>query len=285
MWNYKVNILSTDTVERFTSLTNAHYESIIKFIMGDDDEGLIEYLEQVIQALSVTQTIKWGTLNIVDRLFIIATIRSICVSPIINVTYKNSSATEEQTPITCNVELFSVRSSINKEYLQPITCTDDENNIEIVMHYPTRWNENRLTSYISDITIDGTHILSSNGLSSDDLYKIVNQLPPQIHVKAVHARETLEESVNKMTFLNLGSQDPITLVVDELLHFIKILFTENFNNFIELNYVLVKMARLSLTDVMKMTPIDTQLYYKMFMREQKEREKQENSTGDRRSIG
>lgn len=283
MWNYKVNILSTDTVERFTPLTNAHYESIIKFIMGDDDEGLIEYLEQVIRALSVTQTIKWDTLNIIDKLFIIATIRSICVSPIINVTYTNSSDTDEPVPITCNVELFSVRSSINEEYLQPIICTDDEYNMKIVMHYPNRWNENKLTSYISDITIDGTRI-SSNGVSSDDLYKIVNQLPPQIHVKAVHARETLEESINKMTFLNLGSQDPITLIVDELLHFIKILFTENFNNFIELNYVLVKMAKLSLTDVMKMTPIDTQLYYKMFMREQKEREKQENSPGDRRSL-
>ena len=266
IWNYKVNILSTDTVERFTSLTNTHYESIIKFIMGDDDEGLIEYLEQLMQALSVTQTIKWETLNIIDKLFIIATIRSICVAPIINVTYKDSNTTEEQTPITCNVELFSVRSSINKEYIQPIICRDDEYNMEIVMHYPTRWNENKLTSYITDITIDGTHI-SSSGISSDDLYKIVNQLPPQVHVKAVHARETLEESINKMTFLNLESQDPITFIVDELIHFVKILFTENFNNFIELNYFLVKMAKLSLADVMNMTPIDTQLYYKMVVGE------------------
>ena len=267
-WNYKVNILSTDTVERFTPLTNTHYECIIKFIMGNDDAGLIAYLDHVVSSLCISQDFQWDQLNIIDKLFIFTSIRSICVSPIINITLTDSPKKNTRT-----VELFPFRSSIADEYVLPIVCKDTDYNMEVTVHYPRNWNENRLSSYITHISIDGTDI-DVNTIDSKDIYKIIDQLTPHLHTKITEAREAVEKSVNAMTFFKPMDRDPITINLDELLYFIKLLYTEDFNNFIELNYVLVKLGRIGLADIMNLTPIDTQLYYKMYQREQAEREKQ-----------
>ena len=88
-----------------------------------------------------------------------------------------------------------------------------------------------------------------------------------------------------MTFCKPGAEaDIITLESTELLHFLTMLYTENYNNIVELNYILIKLAGMTLADIRTLTPVDAQLYYKMYLREQAERDKQNKAEAQKERL-
>ena len=269
-WSFKIDILSTNTVERFEPLTNNCYECIVKFISNNDDDGLEQYLGQLVESLNVSQNVKWNKLNIIDKMYILTDIRGICIFPNIKLVVTD----KEKGKMSYTVDLGEIERSIESNYIPSIVCKDKEYNTEIILHYPHEWdNKNELISYISEVTVDDITI-PGNEISTDDISKIIDRLSPHIYGKLNKAKDTLEKSISKMKFVNVSSKI-VSFKVDELLHYIKLLFSDTLTNVVELNYVLVKLANISMESIMKLTPIDAQLYYKMFLKEQAQRNKKQ----------
>jgi len=58
-WTLTAPIISHEKNYRFAPLTNRHHEVIIKYCTGKDDVGLVMFMQDMLQELSLDKTIKY----------------------------------------------------------------------------------------------------------------------------------------------------------------------------------------------------------------------------------
>lgn len=270
-WTVTAPILSHVKNYRFSPLTNKHHEIIIKYCMSKDDTGLILFLKQLLQELCTDENIDIESLPVIDQVFLLIRLRSICIGTRVDLVIDQD---EDDKKSTYKTSLVEIQKNINKHYLQPITVTDDSTGLELMLHYPNSWSTPTIDTYLRYIKTDNTPTLYTKDLSTDQINKVLDQLSTKASGKLQKAKQTLDKSVEDMVFVKLPDKDyDITLSHDQYTHLLRVLYSDTLNNFIELMYVFVKIMNMQLSDVMQLTPSDTQMYYQMFVKETNEREK------------
>ena len=269
-WTVKAPILSLEKNYKFLPITNRHHESIIKYCMSKDDDSLMEYLQDMLQELCLDKSIVIKNLPFIDQLFLLIRLRSLCIGTRVEVIVEGEKNTKHKVP------LVQSQKSINEHYIEPqqIDCEG----VIWSLHYPPSWKSNDFNSYIYGLTIDGKQ-LSVTDLEPQQLDQLIAEIPRQHQRKLQKAIDRMNDSVEKMIFATLpGGHEDVYLHHDHYVHYIRILYSDTLSNFIELMYVFVKIINMSLSDVMKLTPSDTQVYYQMFVKETIEREKAQNQS-------
>ena len=269
-WTYTAPILSHEKNYRFKSLTNKHYQSIIKFCSSKDDKGLINFMQQLLSYLCQDTTINFPRLPAIDQFFLLTRIRSICIGTRIELTLDDD--VEENIKYTAF--LAEIQKSINRNYLQPIII--DSDGIEIVVHYTHMWEEPTDNSYLKRFKIDEEEIQLET-YTNQQIDTLMSNISRDMTRKISAAISKLDESINKMQFLQLpGDREDICLDSKSYSYYLRTLYSSSIPNFIEQMYVFVKMLNMSLSDAMDLSPTDTNLYYQMFVKELQEKEKLKN---------
>lgn len=274
-WTFTAPILSLQENFRFAPLKNKHYQSIIKYCTSKDDKGLILYLQNMLNMLSVDKTINYNALPVIDQFLLLVRIRSLSIGTRIELTFDSQTQEkndDEEPNLKYVVLLADIQKSINKNYLQPVLI--DKDGIKIKIHYPSTWDNPSIGSYIKEISIENT-LIKYDDLTATQQQNLLDNLPRDIHNELSKSINNLVKSVNKMIFLETDN-DSTTVRLDysTLKQLMRTLYTHNIMNFVEQMYVFVKLLNMSLTDVMKLTPTDTNIYYQMYIKEMNEREKQ-----------
>lgn len=277
-WTVTAPIISHQQNYRFEPITNKHHEIIIKYCMGKDDKGLILYLQQMLQELCTDDSIIIENLPVIDQVFLLVRLRSICIGTRVELVVDDN---EEDKKSTYKTSLVDIQKNINKHYLDPITIQDESTGVELTLHYSNNWSDTTTSSYITGIQIANEEI-NLRQLDVSKINKILEQLSTKANSKIEKHKKELDSSIEKMVFVKLPDKDyDITLAHDQYTHLLRVLYSDTLNNFIELMYVFVKIINMQLSDVMKLTPSDTQMYYQMFVKETNEREKaQRESTSN-----
>jgi len=294
-WTLTAPIISHEKNYRFAPLTNRHHEVIIKYCTGKDDAGLVMFMQDMLQELSLDKSVKYDEIPAIDQLFLLLRLRSICIGTRIDILVDGKNEEGETVPVKHRVSLIDIQKSINKEYIQPIELIDDTNSIKTVLHYPTVWQPQDETDWIRSVTIDDTHV-DFDTLEKDNKHKLLENMYRDYRTMIDKNIHKLEQSIDKMIFVRIPSENPgendpnITINHDQFYHIIRVLYSDTLNNFAELMYVFVKVMNFSLSDAMKLTPSDTQLYYQMFVKEQNEKEKaaraaQQAARSNSRTVG
>jgi len=294
-WTLTAPIISHEKNYRFAPLTNRHHEVIIKYCTGKDDSGLVMFMQDMLQELSLDKSVKYNEIPAIDQLFLLLRLRSICIGTRIDILVDGKNEEGETVPVKHRVSLIDIQKSINKEYIQPIELIDDTNSIKTVLHYPTTWQPQDETDWIRSVTIDDTYV-DFDTLEKDNKHKLLENMYRDYRNTIDKNIHKLEQSINKMIFVRIPSENPgendpnITISHDQFYHIIRVLYSDTLSNFAELMYVFVKVMNFSLSDAMKLTPSDTQLYYQMFVKEQNEKEKaaraaQQAAKSNSRTVG
>lgn len=294
-WTLTAPIISHEKNYRFAPLTNRHHEVIIKYCTGKDDAGLVMFMQDMLQELSLDKTIKYGEIPAIDQLFLLLRLRSICIGTRIDILVDGKNEEGETVPVKHRVSLIDIQKSINKEYIQPIELIDDTNSIKTVLHYPTMWQPQDDTDWIRSITIDDTCV-NFTSLDTDKRTQLLENIYRDYRILIDKNIHKLQQSIENMIFVRIPSENPgendpnITISHDQFYHIIRVLYSDTLSNFAELMYVFVKVMNFSLSDAMKLTPSDTQLYYQMFVKEQNEKEKaaraaQQAAKSNSRTVG
>jgi hypothetical protein len=294
-WTLTAPIISHEKNYRFAPLTNRHHEVIIKYCTGKDDAGLVMFMQDMLQELSLDKTIKYNEIPAIDQLFLLLRLRSICIGTRIDILVDGKNEEGETVPVKHRVSLIDIQKSINKHYIQPIELIDDTNSIRTVLHYPIVWEPQDETDWIKSITIEDTCV-NFDKLDSSKRKQLLENMYRDYRVTIEKNIYKLEQSINKMIFVRIPNEEPgkndpnVTISHDQFYHIIRVLYSDTLSNFAELMYVFVKIMNFSLSDAMKLTPTDTQLYYQMFVREQNEKEKaaraaQQASRNNSRTVG
>ena len=294
-WTLTAPIISHEKNYRFAPLTNRHHEVIIKYCTGKDYAGLVMFMQDMLQELSLDKTIKYGEIPAIDQLFLLLRLRSICIGTRIDILVDGKNEEGETVPVKHRVSLIDIQKSINKEYIQPIELIDDTNSIKTVLHYPTMWQPQDDTDWIRSITIDDTCV-NFTSLDTDKRTQLLENIYRDYRILIDKNIHKLQQSIENMIFVRIPSENPgendpnITISHDQFYHIIRVLYSDTLSNFAELMYVFVKVMNFSLSDAMKLTPSDTQLYYQMFVKEQNEKEKaaraaQQAAKSNSRTVG
>jgi len=269
-WTVTAPIISHQKNYRFEPITNKHHESIIKYCMGKDDSGLILYLQQMLQELCTDDSIIIENLPVIDQVFLLVRLRSICIGTRVELIVDGD---EEDKKSTYKTSLVDIQKNINQHYLDPITVTDDSTGVDITLHYSSSWTDTSTSTYITSIRTETTGIDLSQ-LDESKIDRILDQLSTKAISKIQKAIKSLDGSIEQMVFVKLPDKDyDITLSHDQYTHLLRVLYSDTLSNFVELMYVFVKIINMQLSDVMRLTPSDTQMYYQMFVKETNEREK------------
>jgi len=265
-WTVTAPVISHEKNYRFHPITNRHHEIIIKYCMGKDDGGLVMYLKDMLKQL-VVDDVDIESIPALDQLFLLIRLRSLCIGTRLDVILESENKSKHR------ISLIDIQKSINEYYIQPTTISDSTGTVQIHIHYTSSWTSHDLIDYIQEVTIDDTPVKFKQ-LSSEQQKELVE------HLDTNHTREVedfitkLENSITKMVFVQIpGEEDNITMASDQFTHILRIVYSDTLNNFVELMYVFVKILNFTLSDVMNLTPSDTQMYYQMFVKETAEREK------------
>lgn len=276
-WTLTAPIISHEKNYRFQPLTNKHHEIIIKYCTGKDNPGLVMFMQDLLKELCLDKSIVFSDLPAIDQLFLMVRIRSICIGTALEVVVEEK-IDGENVPVTHKVSLIDFQKSINKHYVQPITVTSDNGDIKTTVHYPKTWDSPQDYHYLKKICVDDKE-LDLEKLSETEIIELISNMYRTYQLDIAKAIETVKNSINKMVFVRIpgetpGLDDPdITINPDQFSHIIRVVYSDTLSNFAELMYVFVKVMNFTLSDAMKLTPADTQLYYQMFVKEMNEKEK------------
>ena len=279
-WLLPIPVLSVERVVEFEPLTNRTYEALIKYVSASDENtDLFPLFRNLLSELCTDKTIDFENINILDILSIVVRLRSICISPDVKLKIKlpteNDQGDVEDTESNLTLALPVLHQTIFENYSDPIDVSLDDG-VCIIIHYPKNDKSLNVYDYVTGITVDKQKTDVSD-LTSEQFDQLLEQLPPRTTNKLLKAKRQIEQSYQKMVIVpsSMTKRKQINLFSDDLSHFIRLMFSENIHNFIEQMYVFVKFIKMSLSDVMSLTPLDTQLYYKTFEREVEEKKKRQ----------
>jgi len=282
-WTITAPVLSHGKNYRFEPVTNKHHETIIKYCMSKDNTGLVLYMQDMLKSLCTDCTLNIEQLPVIDQVFLLIRLRSISIGTRVDLVIDQETNDDKKS--TYKASLVEVQKSINKYYLQPINICDESTGLTITMHYTNEWFNPSIKSYIRSISVADKKMFA-NQLTGEQIDKILDQLSTKAAKQLTKTRDQLEESINQMVFVKLPDKEyDINMGHDEYTHMLRVLYSESLNNFIELMYVFVKILNMQLSDVMKLTPSDTQMYYQMFVKETNEREKANKELSSKQSQG
>jgi hypothetical protein len=287
-WLLPIPVLSVGRVVEFEPITNRTYETLIKYVSASDENtDLFPLFRNLLSELCTDKTIDFEKVNILDILSILVRIRSICISPDVKLKIKlpteNEQGDIEDKESNLTLALPKLHQTIFENYCEPIEI-DLDDGIHIEIHYPRNDKSLNVYDYVTGITVDNQKTNMSD-LTSEQFDQLLEELPPRTTNKLLKAKKQIEQSYYKMIIVpsSMTKKKQISLFPDDLSHFLRLMFSENIHNFIEQMYVFVKFIKMSLSDVMELTPLDTQLYYKTFEREVEEKKKR-NAQKESKSI-
>jgi len=281
-WTLTAPIASFEKNYRFHPVTNKHLEAIIKYCMSKDDNGLILYMQHMLSALSLDDTVNFEKLPCIDQLLLLIRLRSLCIGPRVEIIL------EGEKDVRHKMSLIDVQKSINEQYLPPQTLSFPDGGTDILLHYPVKWTDADTVDYIHSYTIAGKHIDCHN-LNREQKEQLLEQLSTDQIRSIQNTCTKLDDSILSMTIIRLPGDEPnISLELGQFGHILRLIYSDSYPNFIELMYIFVKIINMSLSDVMNLTPSDTQIYYQMFVKETHEREKAQeqanNQNNNSRSV-
>lgn len=269
-WTVKAPILSLGKNYKFKPITNKHHEAIIKYCMSKDDDSLVDYLQDMLQELCIDPGINIKNIPFLDQVFLLIRLRSLCIGTRVEVVVEGEQNTKHKVP------LVQSQKSINEHYMEPQQV--DCEGVIWSLHYPLSGHPGDFESYIHGVCIDG-NTFNTNGLTNEQFKQLLDETPPTHIRKLKKIANQFDNSVSKMIFATLPEgQEDVYLDPNHYVHYIRILYSDTLSNFIELMYVFVKIINMSLTDVMNLTPSDTQVYYQMFVKESIERQKAQDQS-------
>ena len=287
-WLLPIPVLSVERVVEFEPITNRTYETLIKYVSASDENtDLFPLFRNLLSELCTDKTIDFENVNILDILSILVRLRSICISPDVKLKIKlpteNEQGDIEDKESNLTLALPKLHQTIFENYSEPIEVNIDDG-VNIILHYPSKDKSLNVYDYVTGIAVDNQKTDVSD-LTSEQFDQLLEQLPPRTTNKLLKAKRHIEQSYQKMVIVpsSMTKNKQVCLFPDDLSHFIRLMFSENIHNFIEQMYVFVKFIKMSLSDVMELTPLDTQLYYKTFEREVEEKKKR-NAQKESKSI-
>jgi hypothetical protein len=275
----RIFVPSTENYEYFKEINFFDSKNISKFIQNNDLKGLSAFLQDLVNKNAYDKNIKY---NILDYLLILCQLRGYSYGNTVTFSIKNDNG----SPFSFkhNVQ----RLLIHEEMIRHnFSKTVYDNKIQLYLDLPSNLeflNETDIISKnIQDIVIDSQKI-NFFKLSKNHQESLLNELPASVSNKVLeYVKETTEFLSEFKFFENVAikSFDNISLnpYNNSFIEYLKIIFSYDLMGLYELEYILIRKLKFSLTDLKNLSLNEAELHLNLYKKELKTMEEANNKSG------
>lgn len=273
---------------RYTCINNENYFQIIKFILNNDDEGLNEYFEWILNEIIIQKDILQHMSNI-EKFLILLDNRSMTIGNVLSIkSEKNAKVDMHISSIKnkiinniLNMELSKVYNFDNSRIHLSIPKSMIIDNIDTI------YNE-----VINKIEIEND-VIEFCYLTEEEKLNIISNLPATLSNNILSFVQESQESLTKISLINKNShigleEVSINCYDSTLFLFLKSIFKDDLMNFYELQFNMMTKMNVSNEHFMSLTPNECKLFVKFYNEEKKKEEeaqsKQQSSSPSLPSI-
>lgn len=263
---------------RYSTIKNNNYFDIIKFITNKDDEGLNNYFEYILSHIILDKSIIPKLSNI-EKFLILLDNRSLTIGD--NLQLKGNNAAKIQFLIS------SIRNNIiNNIKDLNLTKKIEEKDFKIDLSIPKSLIiddfDKVYREIINKIQV-GNEIIDTNTLTDFEKDSIIGNLPASITSYILDFIKETQEVTSKICIISenpkIGLENvPANVFDSTFFMFLKSIFTDDLNNFYELQFQLIHKVNLSYDHFMSMTPNECKIYINLYNNEIKKQEEAESKT-------
>lgn len=269
---------------RYLNLNNNNYLDILKFVTNNDDEGLIDYFDNILQEKILNKKLV-SKLSIIEKFLILLDLRSILLGDKLQLINKEN--------INIDLSISSIRDNLikninNIELIKHI----DYNNIRLCLSTPKSFDVENIDKIykeiIDKIKID-EEIIDFYSLTEDDKDHIINNLPANLAQELLEYIEFCQElSVNIDIIkgndrIGLDSV-PLRVFDKTLFYFLKNTFGNDLMGFYELQFNMMSKLNVSSDNFMKMSPAECKIFIQFYNQDMKRQEDAQKSSGSMPSM-
>lgn len=250
------------------------YKQLVKLITSNNNYLITEFFDSLIQQKT---EINPQTLTFLDKLIILLTIRSVCISDTLELTFSHPT---EKKEISTSIKLYNAIEKIEKLNITHTNSQETKtyNNILEVTFSPP-----------SDLYSDTTHdslfsVIKKAKIKNQEIPldkdQIINNFPITVFKDAKIYINKLEEKVNDVVLIDIvrNEQDytmPLTLLQNSAIEFLKLCYRRDLLSLYETEYILTSKLNIPYDLITQSTFAENMLYFTFYGKEKKEQEKQQ----------
>lgn len=258
---------SLSSYTRVNELNMGQYGNIAKYILNNDDIGLAEYFEKIIET-NFLDKLQIESLTKFDKWFIITFFRAINISP--TLTLKAIDPTGKEC--TYDIDLLSILTT-GSEFIPKQRFVIKLNTLEIeIDNIGKIYNNGKEFNFIKSITTNNKKILLKN-LSLQENKKIINEMGNEIINAIKDLIKTRDKFNNSLKLISKNSilkgvyEMPLSLFDNTVFDFLKLIYSPFARGVYAKKYFLMSKIGFSGEEVDKITPLECDIYINLYNQE------------------
>lgn len=262
---------------RYHSFNNLHYFEILKFITNNDDKGLNNYFEWLIEYL-ILEKEEYYNLSNIEKFLILIDLRSITLGDSLELLGNN------------NVKVQFLISSIKNNIINKIIDLKLNdfyvfNNFKIGLSVPKKLlieNIDEVYKEIINYIETDEENINFYSLKDNEKEELINNIPADVTFGIMNYFN-LNKEINKINIISgnskYGIEDvPLNFLDKTMFYFIKSILSQDLLNFYELQYNLIYKLNISYDHFMSMTPNECKIFINFYNRDKKKEEEAQNKS-------
>jgi len=269
---------------RYLNLNNHNYLDILKFVTNNDDEGLINYFDNILSEKIVNKNLV-NELSVVEKFLILLDLRSILLGDKLQLINKQ------------NINIDLSISSIKDNLIKNISSTElikyiNYNNIQLSLSIPKSFDSENIDKIykeiIHKIKIEDDDI-DFYSLTEEEKENIISNLPANLAQELLGYIEYCQEISENIDIIKgnerIGLDSvPLRLFDKTLFMFLKNTFGNDLMGFYELQFNMMSKLNVSSDNFMKMSPAECKIFIQFYNQDMKRQEDAQKSSGSMPSM-
>ena len=278
-FTYTVYLPGQKKTVRIKELYFNEYKHLVKNITNDNDDVIISFLDSLLEELCEEEK-NVRNFSFLDKLIILLTIRSVCISPELELM---GTCPETKNTFNFSVKLIDLIDRLQNlnlpEDIYSVTKGYSDGNLIIELGMPSILNVSA-----SDLTIIET-IIQKIIINKEDATHIkseaIDHLPAIVLKDVKEYLEHFSEKLADIKILSVKSpyttsdtiEIPLNLFSNSIIDFLKICFKRNLMSLYELEYFLINHLNIDYNLIKNVTPAELNIYINIFKNEKQEEAK------------
>jgi hypothetical protein len=274
---YTVYLPGVDKHVHLTELSFLEYKQLVKVITNDNNDLIAAALNQIIKDHCLEDV---SSCTFLDKLLILLTIRSVCISPVLEIVAK---CPDTGSQYNCTTEITDIKNIIESTKLMSYEKQYDAVTIKYTI--PKTFFIPRGVEALETVV----HSATINNTTTTEIEAIIDRLPANILKDASEFITDTYDALTNCELLKLISpfsptSTPIIITANvyngAVLEFLKLCFKRDLMSLYELEFFFTRHLHLNLNDINTQTPAELSIYTGLFNEEQREIDKlNKKSTG------
>ena len=269
---------------RYLNLNNHNYLDILKFVTNNDDEGLINYFDNILSEKIVNKNLV-NELSVVEKFLILLDLRSILLGDKLQLINKQN--------VNIDLSISSIRDNLiknisNIELIKYINY----NNIQLSLSIPKSFDVENIDKIykeiINKIKIEDEDI-NFYSLTEEEKDTIISNLPANLAQELLGYIEYCQELSENIDIIKgnerIGMDSvPLRFFDKTLFLFLKNTFGNDLMGFYELQFNMMSKLNVSSDNFMKMSPAECKIFIQFYNQDMKRQEDAQKSSNSGSSM-